>query len=61
MGGIAIGVPVGALAPSEAPSPGGPVAARPTAGNGNNGSPGNLASNHHFLIGLAAVLFTYFF
>ncbi|KAI3450097.1 hypothetical protein Pfo_006762 [Paulownia fortunei] len=56
----AIGVPVGVLAPSEAPSDGGSVAASPSPGNRDNGSPSNLASNHHFLIGLAAVLFTYF-
>ncbi|KAK6164033.1 hypothetical protein DH2020_000897 [Rehmannia glutinosa] len=57
----AIGVPVGALAPSEAPSDAGSVAASPSPGDRDNGSPSNLASNHHFLIGLTAVFFTYFF
>ncbi|KAK6153181.1 hypothetical protein DH2020_012820 [Rehmannia glutinosa] len=60
----AIGVPVGALAPSEAPSgllTAGSVAASPSPGDRDNGSPSNLASNHHFLIGLTAVFFTYFF
>ncbi|KAK6164011.1 hypothetical protein DH2020_000875 [Rehmannia glutinosa] len=39
----------------------GSVAASPSPGDRDNGSPSNLASNHHFLIGLAAVFFTYFF
>ncbi|GFP91148.1 non-specific lipid transfer protein GPI-anchored 2 [Phtheirospermum japonicum] len=59
----AIGIPVGDLAPSEAPSAGGSsVAASPSPGGRDNGSAGNsLASTHHFLIGsLATVFFTYF-
>ncbi|KAH6765987.1 hypothetical protein C2S52_016970 [Perilla frutescens var. hirtella] len=57
----AIGIPISALAPSEAPSPGGEVAAVPPSPGGDIGSATNLASKHHFLIGLAALFFTYFF
>ncbi|CAI9781349.1 unnamed protein product [Fraxinus pennsylvanica] len=53
-----LGVPVGAPAPSEGPiSSGGPVAANPAPGNRGNGSPRNLASTQHFLVGLAFILF----
>ncbi|KAL7152015.1 hypothetical protein ABFS83_04G069400 [Erythranthe nasuta] len=57
------GVPVGSpLSPSEAPlSDGGSVAASPTPGNPSNWSPSSLATKHHYLIGLVAVLSTYLF
>ncbi|KAL6569519.1 hypothetical protein OROMI_014033 [Orobanche minor] len=57
----AIGIPVSALSPSEAPSPspGGDEAAAPPSPGGDSGSPSNLASKRNFLIGLAALSFTY--
>ncbi|KAL3621903.1 hypothetical protein CASFOL_034099 [Castilleja foliolosa] len=61
----AIGIPVGDLAPSEAPSANGgsSVAASPSPGGiRDNGSSGNsLASTHHFLIGSLVALFSTYF
>ncbi|KAL2510957.1 Non-specific lipid transfer protein GPI-anchored 2 [Abeliophyllum distichum] len=57
-----IGVPVGVLAPSESPSSlNGPAAAKSSPGNDGNGSPRNLASTQHFLVGLAILIFTNLF
>ncbi|CAA2985973.1 Hypothetical predicted protein [Olea europaea subsp. europaea] len=54
-----IGVHVGAPAPSEGPpSLDGSVAANTAPGSDGNGSPRNLASTFHFLVGLAIILFT---
>ncbi|XP_057802382.1 non-specific lipid transfer protein GPI-anchored 12-like [Salvia miltiorrhiza] len=57
----AIGIPVSALAPSEAPSPGGGETASPPSPGGDDGSATSLVSKHHFLIGLASLFFIYFF
>ncbi|KAL2535984.1 Non-specific lipid transfer protein GPI-anchored 2 [Forsythia ovata] len=54
----AIGVPVGVLAPSEGPSSLNGPAANPAPGKDGNGSPRNLASTQHFLVGLAILIFT---
>ncbi|KAL0288612.1 UNVERIFIED_CONTAM: Xylogen-like protein 11 [Sesamum calycinum] len=63
----AIGIPVGVPAPSEAPSDGISAAASPSpgsgsgSGSGDNPSSSNLGLKPHFLIGLAALCFTYVF
>ncbi|GER55017.1 lipid-transfer protein [Striga asiatica] len=58
----AVGVPVGALAPSEAPSyGGGSVAASPTPGDGQNGGSSNLGCSFKSLIGFAALVIIYSF
>ncbi|KAK4419701.1 Xylogen-like protein 11 [Sesamum alatum] len=59
----AIGIPVGVPAPSEAPSDGISVAASPSPGTEDNPNSSNFSLNlkPHFLIGFAALCFTYFF
>ncbi|KAL1545078.1 non-specific lipid transfer protein GPI-anchored 2-like [Salvia divinorum] len=57
----AIGIPVSAFTPSDAPSPGGDKSASPPSPAGDNGIATNLVSKYHFLIGLVPLFFIYFF